>query len=144
MRRRRGGGGEAAIEHRCLQGAPAMRGRERHLRGAGGGGEGRWKVIFYADKYWKGGGGRGWNSLVGRPLGGKVEESQHTALYNLPVVPDGAAQHHAEDHPYDHDSRHTDPDVSDDVELLVEEVCYCSETVRCILSSLCTKRSRFL
>lgn len=91
---------QAAVEHRCLQGAPAMRGRERHLRGAEGGGEGRWKVIFYADKYCTGEVG-GWNSLVGRPLGGKVEESQHTSLYNLPVVPDGATQHHAEDHPYD-------------------------------------------
>lgn len=28
-----------------------------------------------------------------------------------------------------HHSRHTDPDEADDVELLVEEVCYCSEAV---------------
>lgn len=82
----------------------------------------------------------GWRWGVERGWGG-------TTLYHLPVVPDGAAQHHAEDHPYDlesirtvirtlvtfqflrgqsektthHHCRYTDAHVSDDVELLVEE-----------------------
>lgn len=97
---------------------------------------------------------------------GAWRRAQHPGLYNLPVVPDGATQHHAEDHPDDlkstrtivivrarrayclevrirfkklfvdahttathHNSRHTDPDVTDDVELLVEEVRDCSEAV---------------
>lgn len=95
-----------------------------------------------------------------------VGESTHH-LYDLPVVPDGTAQNHAEDHPNDlksdtsrghmrtglmmlcdetdfnltqtnikkkkkktyHDSCNTDPNVSNDVELLIEEVRYCNEAV---------------
>lgn len=55
-------------------------------------------------------------------MGGGGDGIKGSSLYDLSAVANGTTEHHAEDHPDDHDSSDADAHVPNDEELAVEEL----------------------